>query len=59
MKLLKMAKEKSKIILWGVSFALLEFAEKYPMKLENAIIIETGGMKGEGKKSLEASYTIN
>lgn len=42
----KWQKEKSKIILWGVSFALLEFAEKYPMKLENAIIIETGGMKG-------------
>jgi hypothetical protein len=38
--------EKSKIILWGVSFALLEFAEKYPMKLYNTIVVETGGMKG-------------
>lgn len=42
----KWENEKSKIILWGVSFALLEFAEKYPMKLHNTIIVETGGMKG-------------
>ena len=38
-----------KIILWGVTFALLEFAEACPMDLEGAIIIETGGMKGRGE----------
>ena len=33
-------------ILIGVSFALLDFAEKYQMKLSCTTIIETGGMKG-------------
>ena len=30
----------------GVSFALLDFAEKFPMKLSHTIVMETGGMKG-------------
>jgi hypothetical protein len=34
-------------VLIGVSFALLDFAEKYPLSLgEEIIIMETGGMKG-------------
>ena len=33
-------------LLIGVTFSLLEFAEKYSMKLQNTIIMETGGMKG-------------
>jgi len=37
-----------KIILWGVTFALLEFAKSFPMDLSGHIIIETGGMKGRG-----------
>lgn len=39
-----------KIMLIGVSFALLELAEKYPMPLKNTIIMETGGMKGRRKE---------
>jgi phenylacetate-coenzyme A ligase PaaK-like adenylate-forming protein len=35
-----------KIILLGVTYALLDFAEKYNIPLTNTIIIETGGMKG-------------
>jgi hypothetical protein len=35
-----------KCILLGVTFALLDFAEKYTLPLRNTIIIETGGMKG-------------
>lgn len=35
-----------KTILVGVSYALLDFAEKYSAKLENVIFLETGGMKG-------------
>lgn len=38
------------IMLWGVSFALLDLAENYPMDLSRAIIIETGGMKGQRKE---------
>lgn len=33
-------------LLIGVTYALLEFAEKYPQKLHHTIIMETGGMKG-------------
>ena len=33
-------------ILIGVSFALLEFAAKYPGVLRNTTVVETGGMKG-------------
>jgi len=35
-----------KTLLFGVSFALLDFAEKHPMPLTHTRIIETGGMKG-------------
>lgn len=33
-------------LLIGVTYALLGFAEKYSMKLQNTIVMETGGMKG-------------
>ncbi|KAA5534695.1 acyl transferase [Taibaiella lutea] len=35
-----------KAMLLGVTFALLDFAEKYPMDLEGIVVMETGGMKG-------------
>jgi hypothetical protein len=35
-----------KTILIGVTFALLDMAEFFPLEIPNAIIIETGGMKG-------------
>lgn len=34
-------------LLIGVTYALLDFAEKYSIKLQNTIIMETGGMKGK------------
>lgn len=36
----------TKTLLIGVTFGLLDFAEKYPMRLKHTIIMETGGMKG-------------
>ena len=33
-------------LLIGVTFALLDFAEKYSMKLRYTTVMETGGMKG-------------
>lgn len=36
----------AKILLIGVTFALLDMAENFPVHLPEAIIIETGGMKG-------------
>ena len=35
-----------KLMLWGVSFALLDFAETTDIDLSEAVVIETGGMKG-------------
>jgi hypothetical protein len=40
-----------KIFLMGVSFALLDLAEKYSPDLSGAIIMETGGMKGRRKRN--------
>jgi hypothetical protein len=42
--------QKRKTILFGVTFALLDFAENFKLHLPNTIIIETGGMKGRGKE---------
>ncbi|WP_369048316.1 acyl transferase [Tenacibaculum sp. UWU-22] len=39
-----------KVILIGVSFALLDLVEKHSFKLKNTIIMETGGMKGQRKE---------
>lgn len=33
-------------LLIGVTYALLDFAEKYAVKLQNTTVMETGGMKG-------------
>ncbi len=37
-------------LLIGVTFALLDFAEHYPMQLKHTVIMETGGMKGKRKE---------
>jgi len=37
---------KQPTILIGVTYALLDFAEKYPMQLRHTVVMETGGMKG-------------
>ncbi len=40
-----------KVILWGVSFALLDLVEKYDrLDLGNSMVFETGGMKGRRKE---------
>jgi len=45
-KLTNLNNTSNPTILLGVSFALLEFAERYSLPLTNTSIIETGGMKG-------------
>ena len=45
--------KKQKTILFGVTYALLDLAEEFPQKLEHAIIMETGGMKGQRKELLK------
>lgn len=39
-------KNKTPTILFGVSYALLDLAEAFPMDLSQIIVMETGGMKG-------------
>tara|TARA_B100000700_G_C14961534_1_gene816721 strand:+ start:135 stop:1112 length:978 start_codon:yes stop_codon:yes gene_type:complete len=39
-----------KVILFGISYALLDFAEKFSTRLNHTIIVETGGMKGKRKE---------
>lgn len=38
---------KQPTLLIGVTFSLLDFAEKYSMELKHTIVMETGGMKGK------------
>lgn len=42
----QLEQQKQKTLLLGVTFALLDFAEKYPMQLRYTTVMETGGMKG-------------
>jgi hypothetical protein len=42
----QLEQEEKKSILIGVTFALLDFADRYPMNLAHTIVMETGGMKG-------------
>lgn len=42
----QLEKAKQKTLLIGVTFALLDFAERFPLALKNTIVMETGGMKG-------------
>ena len=41
-------------LLIGVTFSLLDFAEKYSMKLKYTTVMETGGMKGKRKEITRA-----
>lgn len=49
-KLRRVDEEGKKVLLLGVSFALLDLVEKYQFKLKNTIVMETGGMKGRRKE---------
>jgi Acyl-protein synthetase, LuxE len=49
-KIADLKNSDKKIILWGVSFALLDLAEKFEIDLSSCIVMETGGMKGRRKE---------
>ncbi len=46
----KARSEKWQVLLVGVSFALLDLAEKYSPDLHDVIVMETGGMKGRRRE---------
>jgi len=49
-KLHDLKKRNIPTLLIGVSFALLDLAERFPQNLSKTIIMETGGMKGRRKE---------
>jgi phenylacetate-coenzyme A ligase PaaK-like adenylate-forming protein len=57
--LIRLDKEDQKVLLIGVSFALLDLIETYQFHLKNTIVMETGGMKGRRKELIrEELHTI-
>lgn len=48
--IVKNEKDGQKTLLIGVTFALLDFAERFSIPLEHTVIMETGGMKGRRKE---------
>ena len=42
--------DKRKTLIWGVSFALLDLAEKQAVDWSHCLVMETGGMKGRRKE---------
>jgi hypothetical protein len=49
-KLIRLDSQGKKVLLIGVSFALLDLVEKHQLNLKNTIVMETGGMKGRRKE---------
>ena len=49
-KLKKLDSKGEKVLLIGVSFALLDLVEKHQLQLKNTVVMETGGMKGRRKE---------
>ena len=57
--LVMLEEQKQKTLLLGVTFALLDFAEQFPISLKNTIVMETGGMKGRRKEMIrEEVHTV-
>ncbi|MFA7379882.1 MAG: acyl transferase [Bacteroidia bacterium] len=46
----KARSEHKKLLLWGVTYALLNITDQTTLHLDNTIIVETGGMKGRRKE---------
>ncbi len=44
--LIRLSEQKVKTMLFGVTFGLLDFIEKYHLDFPELIVVETGGMKG-------------
>jgi phenylacetate-coenzyme A ligase PaaK-like adenylate-forming protein len=53
-KLTQLDQAGKKVLLIGVSFALLDLIEKTQFQLKNTIVMETGGMKGRRKEMIRA-----
>jgi len=49
-QLITLNRSNQKVLLMGVSFALLDLVESHQFNLKNTIVMETGGMKGRRKE---------
>jgi phenylacetate-coenzyme A ligase PaaK-like adenylate-forming protein len=57
--LIELEEKGEKVLLIGVSFALLDLVDRHKFELNNTIIMETGGMKGRRKELIrEELHTI-
>lgn len=57
-RLAKLEQQKQPAILIGVTYALLDLAEKLPQKLASTIVMETGGMKGRRKEMVREEVHV-
>lgn len=65
--LLAVESSGQRTILFGVTYALLDFAEAHAMPLKNTVLMETGGMKGRKKEltkqalyeQLKSAFSVN
>lgn len=48
--LVELEQKQLPVILIGITYALVEFAERFPVPLKSTIVMETGGMKGRRKE---------
>lgn len=48
----KLKENKTKTILFGVTYALLDFVERFQIDFPELIVMETGGMKGKRKEMI-------
>jgi hypothetical protein len=51
-KIVSLKKRNVPVLLLGVTFALLDFAEQFTVDLSGCIVMETGGMKGRRKEMI-------
>jgi phenylacetate-coenzyme A ligase PaaK-like adenylate-forming protein len=51
-KLNRLKANKQKTILIGVTYALLDFVENFPINFPELVVMETGGMKGRRKEMI-------
>lgn len=52
--LIRLDSEGKKVLLIGVSYALLDLIDRYKFELKNTIVMETGGMKGRRKELIRS-----
>lgn len=53
--ILQLEHDCKKYMVFGVSHALLNFANKFKLNIKHGTIVETGGMKGQGKEIVRES----